>query len=102
MANTCLVHASQRALVHASSTCEGDPSDSLVVSGQNFDLATLRPVLPPELELGGVYQLSGSLFDLMGDPRGAVALDRRHHARASRIRRRAGIRDASSTSCRPA
>ncbi len=73
VANSCLVHAS-RARWCSELDLRGDPSDSLVVSGQNFDLATLRPVLPPELELGGVYQLSGSLFDLTGNPRGALAL----------------------------
>jgi translocation and assembly module TamB len=53
---------------------QGRPEDRLVVSGQNFELATLKPLLPPEVELAGVYQLSGSLLDLMNDPHGAVTL----------------------------
>jgi translocation and assembly module TamB len=73
VANSCLVHES-RARFCAELDLTGAPEDRLVVSGQNFDLAVLRPVLPPEVELAGVYQLSGSLFDLTGDPRGALAL----------------------------
>ena len=72
-ATSCLLHASS-ARWCAELEVNGRPEDRLVVSGQNFDLAALRPVLPAELELGGVYQLSGALFDLMGEPRGAVAL----------------------------
>jgi translocation and assembly module TamB len=52
----------------------GRPDDQLVVSGQNFELATLRPLLPPALTLDGTYQLSASLFDLTGNPRGALAV----------------------------
>jgi translocation and assembly module TamB len=73
VATSCLKHVSD-ARWCTELDLQGDPSDRLVVSGQNFDLATLKPLLPPELDLEGVYQLSGSLFDLMGDPRGAVAL----------------------------
>jgi translocation and assembly module TamB len=73
LATSCLRHVSN-ARWCTQLDLQGRPEDSLVVSGQNFELATLRPLLPPEVELGGVYQLSGSLFDLMGDPRGAVAL----------------------------
>jgi translocation and assembly module TamB len=73
VANSCLVHES-RARFCTQLDLTGTPEDSLVVSGQNFDLAVLRPVLPPEVELAGVYQLSGSLFDLTGDPRGALAV----------------------------
>jgi translocation and assembly module TamB len=51
----------------------GEPSDRLVVSAQNFDLKMLQPLLPPELVLDGVYQLSVSLLDLGGDPHGAAA-----------------------------
>ncbi|HET7608017.1 MAG TPA: translocation/assembly module TamB domain-containing protein, partial [Gammaproteobacteria bacterium] len=73
VATACLVHVSN-ARWCSELDVQGRPEDRLVVSGQSFDLATLRPLLPPEVELAGVYQLSGSLFDLMGDPRGAVAL----------------------------
>ncbi len=73
VATACLTHVSN-ARWCSELDLQGHPTDKLVVSGQNFDLATLKPVLPPEVELNGVYQLSGSLFDLMGDPRGAVAL----------------------------
>jgi translocation and assembly module TamB len=73
VANSCLVHES-RARFCTELDLTGTPEDSLVVSGQNFDLAVLRPVLPAEIELAGVYQLSGSLFDLTGDPRGALAV----------------------------
>ena len=73
VATSCLTHVSN-ARWCTELDLQGRPEDKLVVSGQNFELATLRPLLPPEVELAGVYQLSGSLFDLMGDPRGAVAL----------------------------
>jgi translocation and assembly module TamB len=73
LATSCLEHVSN-ARWCTELDLRGRPEDRLVVSGQNFDLATLRPLLPPEIELAGVYQLSGSLFDLMGEPRGAVAL----------------------------
>jgi translocation and assembly module TamB len=73
VATTCLQHVSNARWCSALDL-QGRPEDSLVVSGQNFDLATLKPLLPQELELSGVYQLSGSLFDLMGNPRGAIAL----------------------------
>jgi translocation and assembly module TamB len=73
VATSCLKHVSD-ARWCTELDLQGDPTDRLVVSGQNFDLATLKPLLPPEVDLTGVYQLSGSLFDLMGDPRGAVAL----------------------------
>jgi len=73
VATACLKHVSN-ARWCTELDLQGRPEDSLVVSGQNFDLAALRPLLPPEVELAGIYQLSGSLFDLMGDPRGALAL----------------------------
>jgi translocation and assembly module TamB len=74
LANSCLLHTSQ-ARWCTQLDMRGRREDSLVVSGQNFDLATIRPLLPPALELGGVYQLSGSLLDLIGEPRGAIALN---------------------------
>jgi translocation and assembly module TamB len=52
----------------------GEPSDRLVLSAQNFDLKTLQPLLPPELVVDGVYQLSVSLLDLGGNPHGAAVL----------------------------
>jgi translocation and assembly module TamB len=73
LANSCLLHTSQ-ARWCTQLDVRGRREDNLVVSGQNFDLATLRPLLPPALELDGVYQLSGALLDLMGEPRGAIAL----------------------------
>lgn len=73
VATSCLLHASN-ARWCAELDVRGRPADRLAVSAQNFDLAALRPILPPALELRGVYQLSGALFDLMGEPRGAVAL----------------------------
>ena len=73
VATGCLTHVSN-ARWCTELDLQGRPEDKLVVSGQNFELATLRPLLPREVELRGVYQLSGSLFDLMGEPRGAVAL----------------------------
>lgn len=73
LANSCLRHQSG-ALWCSEFNVLGRPDDRLVVSGQNFELATLRPLLPPALTLEGTYQLSASLFDLTGDPRGALAV----------------------------
>jgi translocation and assembly module TamB len=73
LTTSCLLHVS-RARWCTELDVQGVAEDRLVVSGQNFDLATLRPLLPPALSIDGVYQISGALFDLMGDPRGALAL----------------------------
>jgi translocation and assembly module TamB len=74
LGNSCLLHTSQ-ARWCTQLDVRGRPEDNVVVSGQNFDLTTLKPLLPPALELDGVYQLSGALLDLTGEPRGAVALN---------------------------
>ncbi len=74
LANSCLLHTSQ-ARWCTQLDVRGRPDDNLVVSGQNFDLASVQPLLPPALELEGVYQLSGALLDLTGNPRGAIALN---------------------------
>jgi translocation and assembly module TamB len=73
LANTCLVHAS-RARWCAELDVQGRSEDRIVVSGQNFYLATLAPLLPPGIEINGVYQLSASLFNVLGDPHGALAV----------------------------
>lgn len=73
LANSCLLHVSN-ARWCTELDFRGTREDRLVVSGQNFDLATLRPLLPPTVRLSGIYQFSGSVFDLMGEPRGALAL----------------------------
>ena len=74
LANSCLLHTSQ-ARWCTQLDVRGRPEDLLVVSGQNFDLAIFEPLLPPALDLEGVYQLSGALLDVMGEPRGAIALN---------------------------
>jgi translocation and assembly module TamB len=73
LATSCLLHESG-ARWCAELTLEGKPDDRLVVSAQNFDLRSLRPLLPPALEIDGVYQLSASVRDLTGRPVGALAL----------------------------
>jgi translocation and assembly module TamB len=73
LANSCLLHVSQ-ARWCTELDLRGAPTDRLVVSGQNFDLATLRPLLPTTVRVDGIYQLSGSLLDLTGEPRGALTL----------------------------
>ena len=73
LANSCLLHVSN-ARWCTELDLRGKPEDRLVVSGQNFDLASLGPLLPPTLQLSGIYQFSGSLVDLTGEPRGALAL----------------------------
>ena len=73
LANSCLLHVSN-ARWCTELEFRGERDDRIVVSGQNFDLAALRPLLPPTLGLSGIYQFSGSVFDFMGQPRGALAL----------------------------
>jgi translocation and assembly module TamB len=73
VATSCLVHASGARWCNELDV-QGHPQDRLVVSAQNFDLATLRPLLPGVLSVEGIYQLSASLFDLTGEPRGALVL----------------------------
>ena len=73
LANSCLLHVSN-ARWCTELDLRGKPEDRLVVSGQNFDLASLGPLLPPKVQLRGIYQFSGSLIDLTGEPRGALGL----------------------------
>src|SRR6185295_4306465 len=73
LATVCLEHPSGGRWCGALDV-RGQPSDRLVLLAQSFDLKTLRPLLPPAVSLEGVYQLSASLFDLTGNPRGAFAL----------------------------
>jgi translocation and assembly module TamB len=73
LGTTCLIHESgARGCVEL--TLEGRPEDRVLVSVQNIDLGSLAPVLPPELSIEGIYQLSASFTDPTGDPRGALAL----------------------------
>ncbi len=69
----CLLHDSG-ARWCAALDLEGKPEDRLVVSAQNFQLASLQPLLPAQLQVDGVYQLSASFLDITSSPRGAVAL----------------------------
>ena len=73
LATSCLRHDSG-AMWCAELDVQGRVEDRVVVSAQSFELRTLRPLLPPELTVDGVYQLSAALFDPTGEPRGALAL----------------------------
>jgi translocation and assembly module TamB len=70
---SCLQHESG-GLWCAELALEGKPEDRLVLSAQNFELQSLAPLLPPQLELHGVYQLSASIADLSREPRGSLAI----------------------------
>jgi translocation and assembly module TamB len=69
----CLIHASG-ARGCAQLKLEGGADDLLVFSAQNVNLATLKPLLPPQLQVDGVYQLAASFADLGRDPHGAAVL----------------------------
>ena len=70
---SCMLHVSgARACAHLA--LEGKPGDQLVLAAQNLGLATLKPLLPPQLALDGVYQLAASFADLSRNPRGAAVL----------------------------
>lgn len=73
VSTSCLVHVSQARLCGELDVRRA-PTDRLVVSAQNFELETLRPILPPGLTVNGVYQLSASLTDVLGQPHGALAV----------------------------
>ena len=73
LATACLEHPSGGRWCGALDL-RGRPSDRLVLTAENFDLKTLRPLLPPAVSLEGVCQFSASLFDLTGNPGGALAL----------------------------
>ncbi|HEY8518739.1 MAG TPA: translocation/assembly module TamB domain-containing protein [Gammaproteobacteria bacterium] len=68
----CLTQDGAR--VCAEVTLEGAPTDSLVLSAQNFALEALEPLLPPNVSLAGVWQLSASFTELATVPRGSLAL----------------------------
>jgi translocation and assembly module TamB len=70
---SCLLHESG-ARWCAALTLERGADDRFVFSAQNFDVKTLGPLLPPQLAIDGVYQLSASFFDLATEPRGAAVL----------------------------
>jgi translocation and assembly module TamB len=70
---SCLLHESG-ARWCAALTLERGADDRFVFSAQNFDVKTLGPLLPPQLAIDGVYQLSASFFDLTTEPRGAAVL----------------------------
>ncbi len=73
LATSCLDHESGGRWC-AELSIEGSPEDRLVVSAQNFELESLQPLLPPQIQLEGVYQLSASFADLSGQPRGSLAV----------------------------
>jgi translocation and assembly module TamB len=70
---SCLLHESGGRWC-AELELDGGTDDRLVFSAQNFNLSALRPLLPPQLSLDGVYQLSASFSDLQGDVHGAAVL----------------------------
>jgi len=69
----CMVHVSG-ARGCAELALAGKRDDRLVISAQNLNLSTLEPIMPPQLKVDGVYQLSASFADLSGEPHGAAVL----------------------------
>ena len=88
----CMVHVSG-ARGCAELALAGKRDDRLVISAQNLNLSTFEPIMPPQLKVDGVYQMSASFADLSGQPHGAVGADRRHDARARRVRSVPGVLD---------
>jgi translocation and assembly module TamB len=70
---SCLLHESG-ARWCAALTLERGRNDRLVFSAQNVGLKTLGPLLPPQLSVDGIYQLSASFDGLSTEPRGAAVL----------------------------
>ncbi len=69
----CMVHVSG-ARGCAELALAGKRDDRLVISAQNLNLSTLEPIMPPQLKVDGVYQMSASFADLSGQPHGAAVL----------------------------
>jgi translocation and assembly module TamB len=70
---SCLMHESG-ARWCAALSLQGAASDRFVFSAQNFDVKMLGPLLPPQLTIDGVYQLSASFSNLAAEPRGAAVI----------------------------
>jgi len=69
----CMVHVSG-ARGCAELALAGRRDDRLVISAQNLNLSTFQPIMPPQLKVDGVYQMSASFADLSGQPHGAAVL----------------------------
>ena len=69
----CMVHVSG-ARGCAELALAGKRDDRLVISAQNLNLSTFEPIMPPQLKVDGVYQMSASFADLSGQPHGAAVL----------------------------
>jgi translocation and assembly module TamB len=69
----CMVHESG-ARGCAELALAGKRDDRLVISAQNLNLSTFEPIMPPQLKVDGVYQMSASFADLSGQPHGAAVL----------------------------
>jgi translocation and assembly module TamB len=72
LAPTCLVQADTD--VCGSLKLIGAADDEIALSATNFDVRSLRPFLPENVALSGVYELSAVVQDLRGAQRGHVAL----------------------------
>jgi translocation and assembly module TamB len=69
----CMVHVSG-ARGCAELALAGRRDDRLVISAQNLNVSTFEPIMPPQLKVDGVYQVSASFADLSGQPHGAAVL----------------------------
>jgi translocation and assembly module TamB len=69
----CMVHVTG-ARGCAELVLAGKRDDRLVISAQNLNLSAFEPIMPPQLKVDGVYQMSASFSDLSGQPHGAAVL----------------------------
>jgi translocation and assembly module TamB len=69
----CMVHVSG-ARGCAELVLAGKRDDRLVITAQNLNLSAFEPIMPMQLKVDGVYQLSASFADLSGQPHGAAVL----------------------------
>lgn len=61
--------------VCGSLTLTGAPEDALTLRATDFDLRALAPLLPPDLELAGTYQLDARIMNLSRAPSGEISID---------------------------
>jgi translocation and assembly module TamB len=72
LAPMCLAQAAAR--VCAEAVLLGGTDDRVEVTAHAFDLRALAPILPPELEVAGVYEAAFSISDFGAAPTGAFSL----------------------------
>ncbi len=97
LANSCLLHVSN-ARWCTELDLRGKPEDRLVVSGQNFDLASLGPLLPPTRAVERHLPVLGLAGRSHGRAARRARVDGGNDASTHPVRRRASVRHRARAS----